>query len=135
MKAITLDPISRIEGEINLPGSKSLSNRALLLAALAKGTTTVTNLLDSDDIRHMLNALKALGVNPLHFGVIFIVNIMIGGLTPPFGSMMFTVCSIVGVRLGGFIKEVWPFIVALIVVLFIVTYSESIALFIPNLLR
>ena len=63
MKAITLEPISRIEGEINLPGSKSLSNRALLLAALAKGTTTVTNLLDSDDIRHMLNALKALGVN------------------------------------------------------------------------
>lgn len=61
MKAITLEPISRIEGEINLPGSKSLSNRALLLAALAKGTTTVTNLLDSDDIRHMLNALKALG--------------------------------------------------------------------------
>ncbi len=48
---------------INLPGSKSLSNRALLLAALAKGTTTVTNLLDSDDIRHMINALKALGVN------------------------------------------------------------------------
>ena len=37
MKAITLEPISRIEGEINLPGSKSLSNRALLLAALAKG--------------------------------------------------------------------------------------------------
>ena len=63
MKAITLEPITRIEGEINLPGSKSLSNRALLLAALAKGTTTVTNLLDSDDIRHMLNALKALGVN------------------------------------------------------------------------
>ena len=63
MKAITLEPISRIEGEINLPGSKSLSNRALLLAALAKGTTRVTNLLDSDDIRHMLNALKALGVN------------------------------------------------------------------------
>ena len=42
MKAITLEPISRIEGEINLPGSKSLSNRALLLAALAKGTTTVS---------------------------------------------------------------------------------------------
>ncbi|WP_427835482.1 3-phosphoshikimate 1-carboxyvinyltransferase [Actinobacillus pleuropneumoniae] len=63
MEKITLAPISRVEGEINLPGSKSLSNRALLLAALAKGTTKVTNLLDSDDIRHMLNALKALGVN------------------------------------------------------------------------
>lgn len=63
MQKLTLSPIARVEGEINLPGSKSLSNRALLLAALAKGTTTVTNLLDSDDIRHMLNALKALGVN------------------------------------------------------------------------
>ncbi|MGX2969630.1 3-phosphoshikimate 1-carboxyvinyltransferase [Ursidibacter sp. B-7004-1] len=63
MQTLTLNPISRVEGEINLPGSKSLSNRALLLAALAEGTTKVTNLLDSDDIRHMLNALKQLGVN------------------------------------------------------------------------
>ena len=62
MEKIILAPISAVEGTINLPGSKSLSNRALLLAALSKGTTKVTNLLDSDDIRHMLNALKALGV-------------------------------------------------------------------------
>jgi len=63
MEQLLLQPIAKVEGEINLPGSKSLSNRALLLAALAKGTTTLTNLLDSDDIRHMLNALKKLGVN------------------------------------------------------------------------
>lgn len=63
MQSITLAPISLINGIINLPGSKSVSNRALLLAALAKGTTTLTNLLDSDDISHMLNALKSLGVN------------------------------------------------------------------------
>lgn len=62
MDALTIQPITQIHGEINLPGSKSLSNRALLLAALAKGTTTITNLLDSDDIRHMLTALKELGV-------------------------------------------------------------------------
>ena len=63
MEQLLLNPITKVDGEINLPGSKSLSNRALLLAALAKGTTTLTNLLDSDDIRHMLNALKKLGVN------------------------------------------------------------------------
>ena len=63
MDSLTLAPIAKIHGEINLPGSKSLSNRALLLAALAEGSTTVYNLLDSDDIRHMLNALKQLGVN------------------------------------------------------------------------
>ncbi len=63
MKSLTLDPISSIEGELNLPGSKSLSNRALLLAALAKGTTRITNLLDSDDIRYMLAALTKLGID------------------------------------------------------------------------
>lgn len=83
----------------------------------------------------LVPAVKALGVDPLHFGVIFIVNIMIGGLTPPFGSMMFTVCSIVRVKLEDFIREVWPFIVALLMVLLVVTYSESIALFIPNLFK
>lgn len=61
--SLTLQPIARVDGTVNLPGSKSVSNRALLLAALAKGTTRLTNLLDSDDIKHMLNALKALGVS------------------------------------------------------------------------
>ena len=61
--SLTLQPIARVDGTVNLPGSKSVSNRALLLAALAKGTTRLTNLLDSDDVKHMLNALKALGVN------------------------------------------------------------------------
>ncbi|MBE8597072.1 3-phosphoshikimate 1-carboxyvinyltransferase [Xenorhabdus sp. BG5] len=63
MQSLTIQPISHINGTINLPGSKSVSNRALLLAALAKGTTRLTNLLDSDDIRYMLNALAALGIS------------------------------------------------------------------------
>lgn len=63
MEQLRLEPISKVNGSVTLPGSKSLSNRILLLAALAKGTTVVENLLDSDDIRHMLGALKLLGVN------------------------------------------------------------------------
>lgn len=62
MDSLTLQPISKVQGVVNLPGSKSVSNRALLLAALAQGTTRLTNLLDSDDIRHMLTALEKLGV-------------------------------------------------------------------------
>jgi len=81
----------------------------------------------------LVPAVKMFGVDPIHFGMIFIVNIMIGGLTPPFGSMMFTVCSIVNVRLEDFIREVWPFILALLAVLLLVTYSEGIALFTLNL--
>ncbi|EIE21051.1 3-phosphoshikimate 1-carboxyvinyltransferase [Coccomyxa subellipsoidea C-169] len=59
---LVLQPISKIEGHVKLPGSKSLSNRILLLAALSRGTTVVKNLLDSEDIRYMVRALKALGV-------------------------------------------------------------------------
>ena len=62
MKTLTLNPIAKVAGEVHLPGSKSISNRVLLLAALAEGTTHITNLLDSDDIKHMLNALTALGI-------------------------------------------------------------------------
>lgn len=61
MKQLTLQPIRSVNGEINLPGSKSMSNRVLLLAALARGATEVRNLLASDDTTHMLNALRTLG--------------------------------------------------------------------------
>ncbi|CAN8318557.1 unnamed protein product [Cochlearia groenlandica] len=60
---IVLKPIKQISGLIKLPGSKSLSNRILLLAALSEGTTVVDNLLNSDDINYMLDALKKLGLN------------------------------------------------------------------------
>lgn len=63
MKTLTLNPINKVSGEVHLPGSKSISNRVLLLAALADGTTQISNLLDSDDVRHMLNALTELGIN------------------------------------------------------------------------
>jgi tripartite ATP-independent transporter DctM subunit len=76
----------------------------------------------------------ALGVDPIHFGMIIIVNIMIGGVTPPFGSMMFTTCSVTKVPVGDFIKEVWPFILALLVALLIITYSPALVMFLPNLM-
>jgi 3-phosphoshikimate 1-carboxyvinyltransferase len=59
---LTLAPISRFEGTVTLPGSKSLSNRVLLLSALAQGETRVENVLDSEDVAVMVAALRALGV-------------------------------------------------------------------------
>ncbi len=63
MEFIDLAPIKKISGVVNLPGSKSISNRILLLAALSDGVTEIKSLLDSDDTRVMLDALKQLGVN------------------------------------------------------------------------
>ncbi len=81
MEALTLSPVAKVDGSINLPGSKSVSNRALLLAALAKGETTLTNLLSSDDTEHMLNSLKALGV---HFAMEKEGTCRLEGLGGPF---------------------------------------------------
>jgi 3-phosphoshikimate 1-carboxyvinyltransferase len=58
----TVEPIRHATGTVALPGSKSISNRALLLAAQSRGTTTLRGLLDADDTRMMLGALRALGV-------------------------------------------------------------------------
>jgi len=75
-----------------------------------------------------------LGIDPIHFGMIMIVNIMIGGVTPPFGSMMFTTCSVTKVPVATFMREVWPFIIALLIALLIVTYVPALVMFLPNLM-
>ncbi|MGL4791193.1 MAG: TRAP transporter large permease subunit, partial [Anaerotignaceae bacterium] len=81
----------------------------------------------------LVPVVTQLGVDPVHFGLIAIVNIMIGGITPPFGSMMFTVCAITDTSLSKFMKESIPFIIAMIITLLIVTYCEPLVMFLPNL--
>lgn len=68
MEQLRLTPTPHLAGTIKLPGSKSISNRTLLLAALSSGSTLVRDLLDSDDIRHMLAALGLLGVQVEQIG-------------------------------------------------------------------
>ncbi|HYS93331.1 MAG TPA: hypothetical protein VEL48_07860, partial [Candidatus Acidoferrales bacterium] len=74
---LTLQPIGRFQGTLELPGSKSLSNRVLLLSALAEGETEVTRVLDSEDTDVMLRALRRLGVG-------------VRGLPGPRGSVWIT---------------------------------------------
>ncbi|HOX53105.1 MAG TPA: 3-phosphoshikimate 1-carboxyvinyltransferase [Fibrobacteria bacterium] len=66
MRRLTLPKMPTLTGKVRLPGSKSLSNRYLLLSALSRGTTTLVDLLDSDDIRAMHGALLELGVTLVH---------------------------------------------------------------------
>lgn len=82
----------------------------------------------------LIPVVTQLGIDPIHFGAMCIVNIMIGGLTPPFGSMMFTCMSITGCKLEEFVKEVMPFILAEIIGLLLVTFIPAISMTIPNLL-
>ena len=62
MSYLDLAPIKSVSGSVLLPGSKSISNRSLLLAALARGATELTGLLDADDVDRMCESLRTLGV-------------------------------------------------------------------------
>ena len=82
----------------------------------------------------LLPVARKLGINDYHFGLVAIINIMIGGITPPFGSMMFTTCGITNCSISAFIKEVWPFIVCLIIVLIILTFCPTLITIVPDLI-
>ncbi len=76
----------------------------------------------------------ALGVDPIHFGMIVTLNISLGMITPPFGLDIFVASSTLDKPVMTIIGGVWPFVVANIAVLLIVTYVPGISLFIPNLI-
>ena len=82
----------------------------------------------------LLPVARTLGINDYHYGLVAIVNIMIGGITPPFGSMMFTTCGITGCPISKFIKEVWPFILCLFLVLMLLTFCPWFITVLPNLI-
>ncbi|MET3915114.1 3-phosphoshikimate 1-carboxyvinyltransferase [Variovorax sp. OAS795] len=79
---LDIPPLAAASGTVRLPGSKSISNRVLLLAALASGTTTIHDLLDSDDTRVMLDALRALGCGIDAVGSTLHITGMGGALKP-----------------------------------------------------
>ena len=79
--AIQVGPFQGAKGEIILPGSKSISNRVLLLAGLANGVTTLKQLLDADDTKVMRNALRQLGLSIEDRGLDCVVT-GCGGLFP-----------------------------------------------------
>ena len=75
-----------------------------------------------------------IGVSPEHFGVIMVLNLMIGLVTPPVGLCLYAVSSVSGVSIGNMIREILPYVAALIVVLGIVTYVPDVVMFFPRLM-
>jgi tripartite ATP-independent transporter DctM subunit len=82
----------------------------------------------------LLPAATQLGVDPTHFGVIVVINLMIGLLTPPIGALLFLETKIADLPFDELVRHIWPYTLALIVVLFLCTYIPQLVLFIPNLI-
>jgi TRAP-type C4-dicarboxylate transport system permease large subunit len=79
-------------------------------------------------------AAKAAGVDPVHFGVIVILNLNIGLLTPPLGVCLYAAEKIADCGLGQLLKEIWPFLIVSLIALALVTYIPAISLWLPRLI-
>jgi C4-dicarboxylate transporter, DctM subunit len=81
-----------------------------------------------------LPAITALKIDPIHFGIVFMLNHAIGMVTPPYGVNIFVTCSIAEINVAQYAKHLLPFIIALLVSLGLITYIPEISLFLPKLL-
>ncbi|MBS3905705.1 MAG: TRAP transporter large permease [Syntrophaceae bacterium] len=82
----------------------------------------------------LLPLVSEVGIDPVHFGLVFMLVIVLGLVTPPVGVSMYTVCSILDCQLEDYIKESIPFIVAIVLVDLLLIFFPEIVLFLPNLL-
>jgi tripartite ATP-independent transporter DctM subunit len=82
----------------------------------------------------LLPVMMQIGVDPVHFGVIMVLNIMIGLVTPPVGLCLYVVSEVSKVPIGEIAAEMWPYVVALIAVLMVVTYVPALSLWLPHAL-
>ncbi|MFN4089471.1 MAG: TRAP transporter large permease [Alphaproteobacteria bacterium] len=78
--------------------------------------------------------ILSFGIDPIHFGVVMVLNLMIGQLTPPVGLMSFVVLGVTGVDLDKFLREIWPFLLVLVLVLLATTYMPWLVLTVPDFL-
>ena len=101
----------------------------LVLGCLLEGTTILLVI-----VPIMIPTAKALGIDLVHFGVVVVVNVMIGLLTPPFGLLLFIVANMTGQPLAKIVRECVPFIVAAIVVLAIITLVPETILWLPRIM-
>ncbi len=80
----------------------------------------------------LLPAAKLLGVDLVHFGVLVVLNMMIGLIHPPFGMLLFVTKALTGIPIGEMMKEGWPFLVMLLMLLLAMTFFPQIVLWLPQ---
>ena len=80
----------------------------------------------------LMPAVRQLGIDPVHFGVVIVVNMMIGLITPPYGVLLFVINGLTGIALRDMMREIWPFILILIVALLIMVLLPETVLWLPR---
>ena len=109
-----------------LARSDPIATTALVLKVVDGDTVDIV-----DDARGRLR-IRLLGIDPVHFGVTTIVNLMIGMITPPYSELLFVVTGITGIPLTSMYRYIWPFIIALVIALFAMLAFPQIVLWLPE---
>ena len=81
----------------------------------------------------LMPVLAAIGVSPIHFGIILMLNLSVGLCTPPVGSALFVGCAVGKISIEKVTKALLPFYAVMVIVLLLITYIPDIAMFLPNL--
>ena len=81
----------------------------------------------------LMPTVTALGIDPVHFGVVSVVNLMIGLVTPPMGELVFLIAGVSGIKVADITKEMWPFLIVLIGLLFVLVYVPQLTLWLPEM--
>ena len=82
-----------------------------------------------------LPIVQKLGMDPIQFGIVLMINLGIGLVTPPVGSVLFVGCAVAKIRIEDTLKTIWPFYLALLFALIVVTYIPAVSMTLPNLLE
>jgi len=78
---------------------------------------------------------EAAGMNGVHFGMVMVLTFILGGITPPVGVTLYIATAVAKIKFVDLLKEMWPFIVLFVIVLFVVAYCPAVCLLIPNLVK
>ena len=105
-------------------------NVTLLLLGCVLDATTIILVI----IPLFLPTCRELGIDLVHFGVVAVVNCMIGLITPPYGILLFVINAVTGIPLGEIIREIWAFLAVLVLALLLLILLPGIVLFLPRLL-
>jgi tripartite ATP-independent transporter DctM subunit len=98
----------------------------LLLGCILDATTIILVI-----IPLFLQACRAMGIDLVHFGVVAVINCMIGLITPPYGILLFVINGTTGIKLADMIREIWPFLFALLAALLVLILVPEIVLWLP----
>ncbi len=131
---ITQMPVMIADAILSITSSKIVVLLLINVLLLIVGTFMETNAAIIILTPILLPIVSRLGVDPVHFGIIVVMNLSIGYITPPLGANLFMACQVGEISFDQLTRKIWPWIIVMIVLLMLVTYVPQISMWLPQIM-